>query len=268
MTRLGLLVMQEIGLYEGRIASLVVLFLLAGFVIFYLRWSRTHKVFIRKVAGIDAIDEAIGRATEMGRPVSYIPGIGGISYLSTMCSLSILGEVAKKCAELESDLVVMNRQIIVQQATAGIVRDAYRVSGKPEKFSEDMVRYIAPNQFAFSAGVLGFYKRDKPAANLLFGRFWAESLQLCEVGYQVGAMQIAGSDAMAQLPFLVAATDYCLIGEELYAAAAYIGRDPVLTGSIAGQDWGKILALTLLILGIIMAWVVPKSTWLVDILNI
>ena len=34
---------------------------------------------IRKIPGLDAIEEAIGRATEMGRPVHYCPGIGGIS---------------------------------------------------------------------------------------------------------------------------------------------------------------------------------------------
>ena len=34
--------------------------------------------FVRRLAGIDAIEEAIGRATEMGRPVLYVPGIQDI----------------------------------------------------------------------------------------------------------------------------------------------------------------------------------------------
>lgn len=71
---------------------------------------------------------------------------------------------------------------------------------------------------------------------------------------------------MAQVPFFVAACDYCLIGEEFYAAAAYIGHDPVLTGSIAGQDWGKILAISLLVVGIISAYVLGTGKWLADLL--
>ena len=34
---------------------------------------------IRRLAGLDAIEEAVGRATEMGAPVHFSPGIGNIS---------------------------------------------------------------------------------------------------------------------------------------------------------------------------------------------
>jgi len=257
---------KEWGLWPGRIGSLVILIILATFVILYLRLSRTRTLFIRKLPALDAIDEAIGRATEMGKPVSYVPGIGGIGSLDTMCGMVMLGEVARKCADLDTKIIVFNRNVLVQPATAGIVRDAYKAAGKEERFSEDMVRYIAPDQFAFAAGALGAFKREKPAANLMFGAFWAESLELAEVGNEVGAIQIAGSSSMAQVPFFVAACDYCLIGEELYAAAAYIGRDPILTGSIAGQDWGKVLAVALIVVGVISAWVAAGNKWLINLL--
>ena len=259
---------QEWGLWKGRIGSLVILLILASFTIIYLRLAKTRTLFIRKLPALDAVDEAIGRATEMGRPVSYVPGLGGIDALETMCGMVILGEVATRCANLDTKLIVLNRNVLVQPATAGIVRDAYKAAGKAEKFTEETVRYIAPDQFAFAAGALGIFKREKPAANMLIGRFWAESLELAEVGNEVGAIQIAGSSSMAQVPFLVAATDYCLIGEELYAAAAYIGHDPVLTGSIAGQDWGKVLALILMVVGVISAWVAAGDMWLKNLLYI
>ena len=78
--------------------------------------------------------------------------------------------------------------------------------------------------------------REKPGANLLLGMFYAESLVLAETGASVGAIQIAGTDAISQLPFFVTACDYTIIGEELYAASAYIGREPTLLGSLKGQD--------------------------------
>jgi len=260
---------QPWGLWSTRIGTLVILLALSFFIILYLRLAKTRTLFIRKLPGLDAMDEAIGRATEMGKPVTYVPGLGDIGSLPTMCGVAILGEVAKKCVELDTKFFVLNRNVIVQQATSGIVRDAYKAGGKAEKFSEDMVRFIAPDQFSFAAGALGFFKREKPAANLMFGAFWAESLELTEVANEMGAIQITGSDSMAQVPFLVVTCDYCLMGEELYAAAAYVGHDPVLTGSIVGQDWGKVLALTLLVLGIIIAWVtnvVPAKNWLTQIL--
>lgn len=251
---------------KGRLGSLIILLILASFVFTYLQLSKRRTLHIRKLAGIDAVDEAIGRATEMGRPIAYVPGIGDLSNLDTMCGLAILGEVSKRCVNLDTKMFVLNRNLVVQAASTGIVRDAYKAGGKEERFSEDMVRYIAGDQFAFAAGALGTYKRDKPSANFLFGAFWAESLELAEVGNDIGAIQIAGSSSMAQVPFFVAACDYCLIGEEFYAAAAYIGHDPVLTGSIAGQDWGKILAISLLVVGIISAYVLGTGKWLADLL--
>ena len=64
--------------------------------------------------------------------------------------------------------------------------------------------------------------REQPAANILVRAFWAESLIFAEVGAIAGALQIAGTANTHQIQFFVAACDYCLIGEELYAASAYL----------------------------------------------
>ena len=93
--------------------------------------------------------------------------------------------------------------------------------------------------------------------------FTAESLILAETGAISGAVQIAGTDAVAQLPFFVTACDYTLIGEELYAASAYLSREPLLLGALKGQDMGKIAVVVLLIVGSILALVfgLPVTNW-------
>ena len=53
---------------------------------------------IYKVAGLEAMDEAIGRCTEMGKPVHFSPGIGDLQNAQTLAAMSILGYVAKQCA--------------------------------------------------------------------------------------------------------------------------------------------------------------------------
>jgi len=93
--------------------------------------------------------------------------------------------------------------------------------------------------------------REKPGANLLLGMFYAESLVLAETGASVGAIQIAGTDAISQLPFFVTACDYTIIGEELYAASSYISREPTLLGSLKGQDIYKLICIILIVLGVL-----------------
>ena len=83
--------------------------------------------------------------------------------------------------------------------------------------------------------------------------FWAESLVLAEKGASTGAIQIAGIDAVTQLPFFITACDYTLIGEELYAASAYLSREPLPLGSLKGQDWAKFIIGGFIILGVLLS---------------
>jgi hypothetical protein len=83
----------------------------------------------------------------------------------------------------------------------------------------------------------------------MIGAYWAESMQLAETGCRVGAMQISGTANQLQLPFFIVATDYCLIGEEIFAASAFLTGDLSQISSIAGQDVGRILGVLLMVIG-------------------
>ena len=95
--------------------------------------------------------------------------------------------------------------------------------------------------------------RKKPATCFYFGAFFAESLILAETGNSIGAIQVAGTAMPTQLPFFVAACDYTLIGEELFAASAYLSQDEMMLGSLRGQDAGKLLAMVFILVGSVVA---------------
>ena len=75
---------------------------------------------------------------------------------------------------------------------------------------------------------------------------------LAETGQAAGAIQIAGTADVTQLPFFVTTCDYTLLGEELYAASAYLSREPVLLGSIKAQDTAKAILMVIMASGIIL----------------
>ena len=206
------------------------------------------KLFLRRLAGIDALDEAVGRATEMGKPILYVPGLSSMSDIATIASLNILGPVAKKVAEYESRIIVPNRDPIVMTVAKEIVREAFAEAGKPDAYDDNDVFFLTDSQFGFAAAVNGIMVREKPATNLFLGMFWAESLLLAETGNTTGAIQIAGTDAVTQLPFFITSCDYTLIGEELYAASAYLSNEPVLMGSIKAQDYMKAIIICFMLL--------------------
>jgi hypothetical protein len=217
-----------------------------GFIVFA---QKGGSLFVRRIPGIDAIEEAIGRATEMGRSVLYVPGINDIDDIQTMASLTILESVAKVTAKYETPIIVPTTYPVVFTLAQEMVKNGYVAAGRPDAFDPNSVRYVTSEQFAYVAAVNGIMLRDKPAANIYMGSFFAESLLLAETGFATKAIQVAGTAQVAQLPFFVVACDYTLIGEEMYAASAYLSREPRLLGSLKGSDLLKLVLIVIIVVG-------------------
>jgi hypothetical protein len=240
--------------HTGRLVSLILLGLLVGLIVFYINQAKSGKdLFIRKIAGLEAVDEAVGRATEMGKKVFYVPGTQDMDNVQTLAGLTILSRVAKLTAEYETKLEVPVSRSLVMVTAREVVKEAYLNAGRPDFYNDDMVYYLTDDQFGYAAGIDGLVVRQRPATIFYQGAFYAESLILAETGNSIGAIQIAGTAMPAQLPFFVAACDYTLIGEELFAASAYLSREPKLLGSLKGQDiGGKLVFISLSVIFIII----------------
>ncbi len=225
--------------------------LLFGALVFIMigKARKGEDLYIRPIAGIHEIDNAIGRATEMGKPILFVPGLSGISDVATLAALAILGRVAKKAAEYDTKILVPCKDYIVLPIAQEVVREAHYEAGRPDTFEKDSVFFITTSQFAFVAGVNGVMIREKTATNFYMGMFFAESLIMTETGSSTGAIQISGTDAVTQIPFFITTCDYTLIGEELYAAAAYLARQPLMLGTLKAQDYFKFFILFFIILG-------------------
>ncbi len=239
--------------HTGKIPLLVAMLLFSAAIVWNIYDARSGKeIFVRRIPGLEAVDEAIGRATEMGRSILYSLGLGRVDEVPTIASMTILGQVARRTADYETPLRVPCRDPIVMNVVREVVRTAYLDEGRPDVYNEENVFFLTESQFAYAAGVDGIMVREKPAAVFLQGQFFAESLILAETGNSIGAIQIAGTDSEHQLPFFIAACDYTLIGEELYAASAYLSREPMLLGSLRGQDWGKLFIFGIIVLGVML----------------
>lgn len=241
-------------LYSGRVGMMVILIVLTGLILYYIEAGKKgRELYIREIAGLAAVDDAVGRATEMGKPVLYIPGIMDMDNIQTIASMVILGRVARKTAEYGSPLLVPTSRSVVMSVAQEVVKEGHIQAGRPDTYRKEDITYLTDDQFGYAAGVDGIMVRERPAAIFLLGTFYAESLILAETGRSVGAIQIAGTAMPSQIPFFVAACDYTLIGEELFAASAYLSREPKLLGSLKGQDAAKLFFIILIVAGVAAA---------------
>ncbi len=245
----------------GKLPTLVALVLFGA--ILYASQRKAKRgvaIPIRRIAGLDALDEAIGRATEMGRPVLYVPGTDEIKEIQTIYSMMILRHVARKTAEFGTPIIVPVRNSVVLAFAEEAVKQGCADAGRPDAYISDNVRYLSDEQFAYCAGIAGIMNREKPAANVMLGMFFAESLILAETGFGTGAIQVAGSARYEQLPFFVAACDYTIMGEEYFAVTAYLTREPGLVGTIRASDITKVVVIALFVIGVWLATAAASET--------
>jgi hypothetical protein len=236
-----------------RWSVLIATILFFAFVLWYVARAQSgKKPFVRRIPGIDAIEEAIGRATEMGRPVLYVPGIQDIDDIQTVQGLVILESVAKLTARYQTPIIVPVAYPIPFTIAEEMVRGGAIHAGHPEQYDPNSVRFVSPAQFAYAAAVTGIILRERPAAHIYMGSFFAESLLLAEMGFATGAIQVAGTANVPQLPFFVVACDYTLIGEELFAASAYLSGEPKLVGGLKGADLMKVVIIATVLVGCVL----------------
>lgn len=244
--------------------GVAVTLLMVTFILGNIHRAKSGKdLYIRRIAGLNAIDEAIGRATEMGKPVLMVPGLGQLNAIS-MQALQIFGHVSRTAAKFGTPIRLCCADAAVFTVAQEVIRDVYAGEGLADRYDVDSVRFISDRQFAFAAGVSGIILREQTAATFFLGEFYAESMIFAETANSIGAIQVAGSTEKTQTPFFIAACDYVLIGDEFYAASAYLSREPVLVGSLIGQDWAKVAIMMAVLLGSLSNSVQLRGTTTVE----
>lgn len=220
------------------------------------RARRGRQLYLRAIPGFSAVDEAAGRATEMGRPVLFSVGLGGVDSITVLTGMTVMQHVGRICARMGARCIVPIDGPSAYPLAQEVMREVWESEGRPESFRADDVKYLTGGQFAWAMAVMGLMTRERVASAFYFGYYGAESLMLAETGYQVGAVQVAGTPDLYQAPFFVVACDYTVFGEEFYAASAYLSREPTMVGSLVGQDLGKMLLLGIAVAGVVLATLV------------
>ena len=232
----------------GTLAILVIVVLLLARELQRVRRGYQHT--IRRIPGIDAVEGAIGRCAEIGKPVVFTTALTSVSPVLYAC-VGVLHFIAKKAAQYKLKLLIPQNQPDAMAIVEDVTRDAYIEAGRGSAFEPQNIQFLSDEQFAFASGYQGLVSREKAGAAFLFGTFAAEALVLAEAGQQVGARQVAASINPEQVAFFISTCDYTLIGEELYAASAYVSREEVQVATLAAQDRLKLFFLVAIIVGVI-----------------
>jgi hypothetical protein len=241
---------------EGKLVGLILLLGVFAITIYFMSGGR--KPYIRRVAGLDAIEDAVGRSTEMGKPVvaSYGWAFNSFDYW-TVAGLAILAHVSTLCVKNSTRLIVptggSTGSFIVRPVAVEIVKNSYEAAGKVDEFNENDLPFLSGSQFAMGSGYAGILLSERPGSMILAGSSAADAMMIAEVSNQVGAITITSPTYIGNVAALACASDYVMIGEEAIAAGAFLSQESAQLASIRTQDIYKFIAIGLILLGWVLS---------------
>lgn len=239
---------------ESLIAGLIVL---SSVPLFFYALSRVRAGYMPRLRPLPAFDLLSGmssRAAESGQALHVGLGTGGISGPDTAISLAgltVLEYLADQAAVSESRLVVTVADPTLLPAAQEVLRRAYAQGGKSEIFSPSQVRLLAPDPTAYAAGVMGILEGENPLANVTIGAFGDEYQLIGETGTKRDVEQVAGTGDPAALAFMHVTAHETLIGEEIFAAGAYLRGGGESVAGLMVQDWWRYLVVVFIIAGVL-----------------
>jgi len=226
------------------------IFILAALLLLGLTFIRRKSpASLRSIAAYERLNRAVGLAVEKGTRLHISLGRGNLVTArggSALAGLAMLRRLSERMSVSDRPPVVTSGDASLAILSQDTLQSGYRAAGAEDqyRFTTGRVTGLAP--FSYAAGTLPVASDENVSANVVIGDFGAESALIAEAADRENSDLIAASDnPSAQSIYFVTAQDP-LIGEELFAAGAYVGAGASHEASLQVQDilrWLVILAI-------------------------
>lgn len=233
----------------------LLLLILLLLIVYALRARAGQPIPLRPLGAYEALKEVMGQAVEMGRSVHVSAGLAGLGQATTaetLAGLAVLEYLADQPTVGYVSPVATTADATLLPAAQDALRRGHWLRGYQEKYQAGRGRFVAPGPAPYAAGVAGLLERENLAANVMVGAFGDEFLLMSEPANRKGLLQIGGAANPQALPFVWVSVDHPLIGEEIFAAGAYLSGRPAHLGSPKAHDWVRLLIIAVILVTVFL----------------
>ncbi|HEY4691008.1 MAG TPA: DUF6754 domain-containing protein [Anaerolineae bacterium] len=244
----------QVGLFVA-VLALPLLMLVFGVVM--RRWRIPQ---LRHLSAFDALRGQLGRSIEVGHPAHISIGTGGIGAEDTLVTLagaSIVDSLAQEAADTGASPVVSVADGTALILAQDMLRHPYTRRGDISGYDPLAVQTLGMAPLQYAVGTMDFLRHSQPVSNVMIGSFGPEVGLIIEAGVRQGLAQVAGSTDARALALLYPSANHVLIGEEIFAAPAYLERRPDQLGRLQAQDMVRYFLIFVIIVAAVLRTFFP-----------
>jgi hypothetical protein len=178
-------------------------------------------------------------AVEAGQRLHFSFGRGGVNGLrgaSALVGFSVLDRIARATSISDRPPVSTSGDGSLALLSQTTLKSAYSSIGEEAQYDPALGQLTGLTPFSYAAGTLPVIYDQQVSASLLAGHFGSEVALITDANERTGSLTVAGSDSLPAQAVLYATAQEPLIGEELYAAGAYVQAGPMHIASVRAQD--------------------------------
>ena len=204
-------------------------------------FSRLRQAIFLAVEDGSRLHISLGKASLYSQ--QNASGLVGLSLLERIAQLSSISDRPPIATSGDGGFAILSQDTL---------RAAYRSSNAPELFSPDRGLLSGATPFSYVAGALPVIMDENVSTNILIGNFGAEVALLADAAQKKDSYLMAASDALPAQAVLYATSSEPLIGEELFAAGAYMQVNPSHAASLHVQDFLRWAVVAAILVGSIL----------------
>lgn len=239
--------------------GLVLILAFAGIMVFFaLRSRKEPRANLREIPAFTRLRRGLGLAVEAGERIHISLGYGGVTGVpggSTLLGLGLLQRVARTASVSDYPPIATNGEAVQTILAQDTMRSAFQAVGAESQYDPNATQLTGLTPFSYAAGVLPVVYDQQVAVNILTGSFGSEVALITDAAGRTHSTSLGGSDNVAAQAVLYASAQEPLIGEELYAAGAYLQAGPMHLGSVRAQDIMRWVLIGFTLVGVLLKMV-------------
>jgi hypothetical protein len=238
--------------------ALGLLILTAGMLLGGTFLRRRYPGAFRPIEAYERLNRAVGLAVESGTRLHISLGRGNLFTTrgaSALAALAMLRRLSERTSLSDRPPVVTSGDASLAILSQDTLQSGYRAAAAEDQYRYSTGRLTGLTPFSYAAGTVPITRDENVSTNVFLGDFGPESALLTESAERENSTLIAASDNLSAQSVFYASSQDPLIGEELFAAGAYVGAGAAHEASLTVQDVLRWLFIIAILIGSLLKFV-------------